>query len=224
MANEDGSRKRRRPAQSCEQCRHRKVRCDRNIPCGPCTRARSVLHCSYRDESPSPISISADVESTDTWGTAQRPVTETFNQTPPNRVIPKDLGHTNLQSKVDLPLREIRHRLQSLEDRLSALAKSSQLPRDDRRLEQALHDLAEKTRNIEQQLTATPRHFRTTQKDDDLTVSDIPRRLNVAAGKTKLLGPTHWIHKVDKVWHPLHYFAVGETKQVTASSCRVFQS
>jgi hypothetical protein len=27
-----------------------------------------------------------------------------------------------------------------------------------------------------------------------LTVSDIPRRLNVAAGKTKLLGPTHWIH------------------------------
>lgn len=203
MANEDGSRKRRRPAQSCEQCRHRKVRCDRNIPCGPCTRARSVLHCFYRDRSPSPRS--ADVESIDTSGTAQRPVTETFNQTPPDqdRVTPTDLGDTNLQSKVELPLREIRHRLQSLEDRLTALAKSSQTPRDDRRLEQALHDLTEKTRNIEQQLTATPRHFRTTQKGDDLAVSDIPRRINVAAGKTKLLGPTHWLHKVDKVWHHL---------------------
>ncbi|KAG2002044.1 hypothetical protein GB937_009809 [Aspergillus fischeri] len=197
MADEDGSRKRRRPAQSCEQCRHRKVRCDRNVPCGPCTRARSVLRCSYRDKSPSPSS--ADVESINTSVTAQRPVTETFNQTPPDRPIPTDLGGTNLQSKVELPLREIRHRLQSLEDRLTALEKSSQLPRGDRRLEQALHDLTEKTRNIEQQLTATPQHFRTTQKDGDLTVSDIPRRLNVAAGKTKLLGPTHWIHKVDKL-------------------------
>ncbi|GFF98519.1 C6 zinc finger domain protein [Aspergillus udagawae] len=150
------------------------------------------------DGQPSPASNAA-IESTDTSGTAQRPVTETFNQTPPDRVIPTDLGDTNLQSKVDLPLREIRHRLQSLEDRLTAIAKSAQLPRDDRRLEQALHDLTEKTCNIEQQLTAMPRHFRTTRKDDDLTVSDIPRRLNVAAGKTKLLGPTHWIHKVDKL-------------------------
>ncbi|KAL4975596.1 hypothetical protein BDW66DRAFT_160388 [Aspergillus desertorum] len=197
MATEDSSRKRRRPAQSCEQCRHRKVRCDRNIPCGPCARARSVLHCSYRDKSPSPSS--AGIENATTPGTAQRPVTEASNQRAPDRLTPTNLGDTNFQSEVELPLREIRHRLQSLEDRLTALAKSSQLPRDDRRLEQALHDLTEKTRNIEQQLTATPRHFRTTHDDGDLTVSDIPRRLNMAVGKTKLLGPTHWIHKVDQL-------------------------
>ncbi|KAL5045462.1 hypothetical protein BDW71DRAFT_198208 [Aspergillus fruticulosus] len=197
MATEDGSRKRRRPAQSCDQCRHRKVRCDRNIPCGPCTRARSVLHCSYRDKSPSPSS--AGVEHITIPGTAQRLVTEAFNQRAPDRLTPTDPGDTNLQSKVELPLREIWHRLQSLEDRMTALAKSAHLPRDDRRLEQALHDLTEKTRSIEQQLTATPRHFRTTHEDSDLTVSNIPRRLNVAAGKTKLLGPTHWIHKVDKL-------------------------
>ncbi|KAL4805124.1 hypothetical protein BDV18DRAFT_161521 [Aspergillus unguis] len=142
MAN-DGPRKRRRPAQSCEQCRLRKVRCDRNIPCGP--------------------------------------FTESFNQTPPDqdRLIPTDLGDTNRQSRVELPLREIRHRLQSLEDRLAAI-ESSQTPRDDRRLEQ---------------LTATPRNFR----DDGLTVRNIPRRVNVRAGKAKVLGPTHWIHKVDKL-------------------------
>ncbi|KAL6230888.1 hypothetical protein BDW75DRAFT_56113 [Aspergillus navahoensis] len=197
MATEDGSRKRRRSAQSCEQCRHRKVRCDRNIPCGPCTRARSVLHCSYRGQSPSPSS--AGVETVTTPGTARRAVTEAFNQRAPDLLTPTDLGDTNSQSKVELPLREIRHRLQALEDRLTALAKSSHLPRDNRRLEQALHDLTQKTHSIEQQLTATPRQFQASYDDSDLTVSDIPRRLNVAPGKTKLLGPTHWVHKVDKL-------------------------
>ncbi|OJJ01879.1 hypothetical protein ASPVEDRAFT_98490, partial [Aspergillus versicolor CBS 583.65] len=42
-------RKRRRPAKACEQCRQRKVRCDLNVPCAPCTRAKSALNCSYRD-------------------------------------------------------------------------------------------------------------------------------------------------------------------------------
>ncbi|KAE8373111.1 hypothetical protein BDV26DRAFT_285391 [Aspergillus bertholletiae] len=197
MTAEGSSRKRRRPAQSCEQCRLRKVRCDRNIPCGPCTRARSVLNCSYRDKSQSPGS--ADEDNIDTSGNTQRPVMEAVNQRPPDRLVPTDLADTNLQSKVELPLQEIRHRLQSLEDRLTALAKNTRLSRDDRRLEQALHDLTEKTRNIEQQLNATPRHFRTAHENDDLTVSDIPWHLNVAAGKTKLLGPTHWLHKVDKL-------------------------
>ncbi|KAL4750507.1 hypothetical protein BDW72DRAFT_175805 [Aspergillus terricola var. indicus] len=195
MATDDGPRKRRRPAQSCEQCRQRKVRCDRNIPCGPCTRARSVLHCSYRNKSPSPSS--AGVESIIIQSTAQRPVTETFNQRAPDRPTPTDLGDTDLQSKVDLPL--IQHRLQSLEDRLTALAKGSHLSRDDRRLEQTLYDLTERTRNIEQQFSATPQSFRKTHENGDLSVNDIPRRLNVAVGKTKLLGPTHWIHKADKL-------------------------
>lgn len=46
----DIPRKRRRPALSCEQCRQRKVRCDRAFPCGPCLRARHALPCSYGPE------------------------------------------------------------------------------------------------------------------------------------------------------------------------------
>jgi hypothetical protein len=34
-------KKRRRPALACEQCRRRKVRCDRNSPCGTCVKAKS---------------------------------------------------------------------------------------------------------------------------------------------------------------------------------------
>jgi hypothetical protein len=42
-------RKRRRPALACEQCRRRKVKCDRTSPCGPCRRSGSDL-CTYRPD------------------------------------------------------------------------------------------------------------------------------------------------------------------------------
>jgi hypothetical protein len=39
-------RKRRRPALSCEQCRRRKIKCDRTYPCGQCTQS-ATASCSY---------------------------------------------------------------------------------------------------------------------------------------------------------------------------------
>jgi hypothetical protein len=39
--------KRNRIAQSCVQCRQRKVRCDRGQPCAPCLRSKNSLECSY---------------------------------------------------------------------------------------------------------------------------------------------------------------------------------
>ncbi|KAK2042479.1 fungal-specific transcription factor domain-containing protein [Colletotrichum somersetense] len=39
-------KKRRRPALACEQCRRRKVRCDRNLPCNTCVRTKHAL-CTY---------------------------------------------------------------------------------------------------------------------------------------------------------------------------------
>lgn len=46
-------RKRRRIPKSCQQCRQRKVRCDRQVPCGPCTQSRASLPCTYSQESES---------------------------------------------------------------------------------------------------------------------------------------------------------------------------
>lgn len=43
-------RKRRRPALSCEQCRKRKIKCDRTYPCGQCTLSKTA-HCSYSPDS-----------------------------------------------------------------------------------------------------------------------------------------------------------------------------
>ncbi|KAJ5392658.1 transcriptional regulator family: Fungal Specific TF [Penicillium cosmopolitanum] len=41
-------RKRRRPAHSCVECRRRKVRCDRNKPCGQCV-SHGAPSCNYAD-------------------------------------------------------------------------------------------------------------------------------------------------------------------------------
>jgi hypothetical protein len=49
LANTDGAGpvKRRRAALSCVECRRRKVRCDRQRPCGPCTKTKSPT-CTFR--------------------------------------------------------------------------------------------------------------------------------------------------------------------------------
>lgn len=39
-------KKRRRPALACEQCRRRKIRCDRNVPCNHCVK-NQISTCSY---------------------------------------------------------------------------------------------------------------------------------------------------------------------------------
>jgi hypothetical protein len=49
-ADKDGdgpAKRRRRPALSCVECRSRKVKCDREKPCGACTRVQSTT-CTYR--------------------------------------------------------------------------------------------------------------------------------------------------------------------------------
>jgi hypothetical protein len=42
-------KKRRRPALSCEQCRQRKIKCDRNHPCTQCLQS-STPTCTYSDD------------------------------------------------------------------------------------------------------------------------------------------------------------------------------
>lgn len=41
------AKKRRRPALSCEQCRRRKIRCDRNVPCSHCVKSGIGNGCHY---------------------------------------------------------------------------------------------------------------------------------------------------------------------------------
>lgn len=53
-------KKRRRPALSCEQCRRRKIKCDRNNPCSQCLQSKTIS-CSY---SPGGAAVSRHVNET----------------------------------------------------------------------------------------------------------------------------------------------------------------
>jgi hypothetical protein len=55
------TRRRRRPALSCIECRSRKVRCDRSHPCRPCTVHR--VACNYRDLAPNIVPNAKEVSS-----------------------------------------------------------------------------------------------------------------------------------------------------------------
>ncbi len=59
-------RKRRRPALSCEQCRRRKIKCDRTYPCGQCLQSKAAV-CTY---SPGSVPKSGHVDG----GAVQRPI------------------------------------------------------------------------------------------------------------------------------------------------------
>ena len=52
------ARKRRRPALSCIECRRRKIKCDRNMPCNHCIQSKNAV-CSYKDLHPSAHSRTA---------------------------------------------------------------------------------------------------------------------------------------------------------------------
>ena len=80
-ADKDGegpAKRRRRPALSCVECRSRKVRCDREKPCGACTRIRSTT-CTYRPQrpgvretSPAAMSVSASGSNDQDHGNSAR--------------------------------------------------------------------------------------------------------------------------------------------------------
>ncbi|KAI9645554.1 hypothetical protein NHQ30_006296 [Ciborinia camelliae] len=72
-------RKRRRPALSCIQCRRRKIKCDRNMPCGQCISSKTSA-CQYSSD-PAPQSKRPRVN-----GNGQYPAT------------PSTVGHDSPQS------------------------------------------------------------------------------------------------------------------------------
>lgn len=48
-----------RHEESCDQCRKRKLKCDRDLPCKPCKRSRQAIQCTYdpdiQSQSRSPV-------------------------------------------------------------------------------------------------------------------------------------------------------------------------
>ncbi|KAL5340184.1 hypothetical protein BJX70DRAFT_396958 [Aspergillus crustosus] len=220
--SEAASRKRRRPAKACEQCRHRKVRCDLRAPCGPCTRGKTLLDCLYRDGGGNNVNNSAIARD-------QRSDNEHLARTSPSHSRPRGIGigiggnpglptptststststhdgsSTTTTTNLDLhqAIRDIHGRLNSLEQRLSdpktveASALRSTLHRE-------LRTLTDRIDTIEGQLATRPdtgidKNAGTLDLSRDPTsVGAMTPRLRSCAVKVKFLGPTHWCNKMD---------------------------
>ncbi|RJE27028.1 Transcription factor [Aspergillus sclerotialis] len=105
-------RKRRRIAKSCQQCRQRKVGCDRNVPCGPCTRSRAPLACTYSQEPP----IGEDEEQSPSQG-GRSP--SGMQQREPVRE--RNDGTISNDSAVEQTLRDLTEKVQKFEQQLKSL-------------------------------------------------------------------------------------------------------
>ncbi|KAL4866970.1 hypothetical protein BDV12DRAFT_187061 [Aspergillus spectabilis] len=142
--SDNAPRKRRRPAKACEQCRHRKVRCDLNVPCGPCTRAKTSLDCLYRDGRATASTTAVHRSSPDQ--TRSRGIGE--NLLTPTSIPDGATTNGDLQQAI----RNIQGRLSTLEKRVSD-SKTDEASALRPALQRELRALTERVDTIEGQLT-----------------------------------------------------------------------
>ncbi|KAJ5156465.1 hypothetical protein N7492_009268 [Penicillium capsulatum] len=173
-SSEPNARKRRRPALSCEQCRRRKVRCDREMPCGPCTKSQPQLTCEYVHEGKAALDARRDVSS--------------GNDEPASCV-----GDATRIAELERTIQGLQGRLQSLEQIVQAPG-ASRLG-----LESPTDDNAHRPGNVSHGLDSQfapgrPRpDSRTGQPEPPQTlIPPLVPRLKGTDEKARLFGTTHW--------------------------------
>ena len=235
-------KKRRRPAKSCEQCRSRKVKCDLEEPCGPCTRARAGLACVYSEATVRASSTSRAPLSAGDSETYQNPSKEVSSpasqQLPP---IDGRLGSLADDGRRQSPLligehpasaRNISYLTQSLVTNRQASQPSNAVaeipnPKSTR----WASEMSERNGEKVMANNGSPTHGHSTSS------TQLPRpHLRLAAEKTKFFGPAHWSHTARKVHKRpklfilllprllvLTWVAVSRIRANRLQGCRQFQ-
>jgi len=168
-------RKRRRPALSCEQCRRRKIKCDRSYPCGQCLQSKTST-CSY---SPDTIRGLRHVSET-TSSPAQpsggipnraRDAPVDFSQTSSAGVSPNSIP----QSEATLPSSWTSPSIPSNDDRTDAKTLLCRLE------------------NVEKKLANSgPQPYFSTC--ESFNSDPLTKGLRGTVSKTRFFGPSHWMH------------------------------
>lgn len=183
-------KKRRRPPLACEQCRKRKIRCDRNSPCGHCIRAR-ISSCTYaiahipaargKKSSAAPVSSSSKVTSANEPSEPHRNIKPTE---------PDQLQHRSKDSflyPTTLPIS-----LASTSPSASSNTGSSSGSSSVEWLTARVHQLEEKLAKVvnisEPQDAVAPKPVGTTE---------VP--IKGVISKTRYLGQSHWMNGIDLV-------------------------
>ncbi|KAJ5724705.1 hypothetical protein N7493_006433 [Penicillium malachiteum] len=164
--SQSNPRKRRRPALSCEQCRRRKVRCDREMPCGPCTKLHPSLKCLYVKEGKAALEARTESFAPDEEEEISIPG-------PENSHSSQNVDSSRI-AQLERSVRALQGRVQELE--------GLQGPRgQEARLKNGVHDHgdANGTRSSESE---QPQTF----------IAPLAPRIKNDNGNVKVFGTTHW--------------------------------
>ncbi|KAI3334662.1 fungal-specific transcription factor domain-containing protein [Ustulina deusta] len=185
-------RQRCRPAKSCENCRARKIKCDRGLPCRPCMRSRASLPCTYKSDHV-PLSSGSQAQSSP----RRDPILDDDTILPstpeksqsgdvPSLIEPSSISRANDSST------------SSLSHRLSVLEQLCQQPGHDTRQANSLKDLEARLSRIEQHI-GNPKSSEPRPSDKAELRIKLPHpHLRAEHEKTRLFGKTHWVHSLEQ--------------------------
>ncbi|KAE9382255.1 hypothetical protein N431DRAFT_360951 [Stipitochalara longipes BDJ] len=168
-------RKRRRPALSCEQCRRRKIKCDRTYPCGQCLQSKTST-CSYSPDTIRRlrhVSETASVAAQPSVGLPDRArdVPVEFPPTSSAGVSPNSIPH----SEATLP---------------SSWTSPSNPTNDETNDAKTLLCRLEK---LEEKVASSgSQHFFPTC--ESFNSDPLAKGLRGTVSKTRFFGPSHWMH------------------------------
>ncbi|KFY10954.1 hypothetical protein V492_04772 [Pseudogymnoascus sp. VKM F-4246] len=199
-------KRRRRPALSCEQCRRRKVKCDRNHPCGQCLQAKTTS-CAYDPVHPGGVSRRTR-DTTSSASFSGKPSTGIPNRI---RTTPSSLD-THASSAGLSPISN------RLSNATHASSYSSPIlePVESRR-EETLHSkvLLERIRNLEAQLAITKPESANPPSPIPTTT---PKKFSGTVSKTRLLGGSHWMYSHGAFDDVAYLFAKSSTPESSNAS------
>jgi hypothetical protein len=194
-------RKRRRPALSCVQCRRRKVKCDRKLPCTQCSQYNNTT-CVYDD----PKVLARNKESPPTNpGTHNTSSTLLANQ---SNGIQKSresaLFNTSLTSSPPAP--ESRTRLGSvswgappLVERVRSELSESSVGAVAPQSEPSVQELKERVRKLETIISRSLNYGQgLNENDPNMSTMNVPK-LRGNIDKTRFFGMSHWMNTYDEV-------------------------
>jgi hypothetical protein len=180
-------RKRRRPALSCEQCRRRKIKCDRTYPCGQCLQSKTAS-CSYSPDTIRRLHHVNDASSIPAQSTLDLP-----NRT---RDVPARVSAYNSSTGVSP------NAVSSSEATLSTPWTSPSATVNDEET-QNHKTLIYRIERVEKELASSnsgsQAYFPTCESyEPDFR----GKGLRGTVSKTRFFGPSHWMHSYGVVWHP----------------------
>ncbi|CAI7663288.1 unnamed protein product [Penicillium pancosmium] len=192
------ARRSRRPVQSCDPCRRRKVRCDLKSPCSACQVSRSSVTCTYQGDQQQPSLVLEDRGSE--GNNVQQQVPRSLSIAPNNNIDhPAKRQRTTHESE---RIRSVERRIQQLEHSVvpevdpqqHSLSSSSNN-------HLTLLALSDRIQNVEQRLAelsqARPAPSAVTG-DKSLTIPSVIPRLRHNPMKVKLFPSSHWLHTAEK--------------------------